>query len=1040
MPNPALLKRFNIPENTPEQDLIPLLITKEKEIIQRFFQDIPVNWKNNPSATFPVYYHAFYYDRTHSMDLYYKYRTDSNEIREVLKERRTDVNRTFITPYDHYQLLRNVHCKETLDESKQYANQLGELSSLGELFAEAQPKIMRDTDTYYLQSLIQVSSLLNSFLSQHYEKNSKFAISFLINRIDAVNRLFANYLLNLILNKQVDEKKELLKELFKNIDAQDQEVIPWLNVFFKDQILNSDFDRNLLIDEYIKLVKIKNPSPVNSFFQKLFGVNPDMVPSLDELLPSILKLEGNLWYEIESQELELRLKKIETYLLNSYISDGVMHNICLNLIREFKAQPKNQELARVLYLCCRQVYQKQHYLEQTKDYLNIINREIENKKIPVPAVTLAAIDNEKATANKAFELKMIPPSARTIYEMVKNEAQFIELAKLYDKPALIKLFNCIFIDDSLLEQHLTFFNSGFLQQIGLNEGDFPLMMLRKHYTEPNSVQNPIPLWEALLDSGIIMSSSFLAFAKNEELFAALKPIAKEFNNRNKIFQHPQRYKELCLALSVYCTLHTEVITGEQNLAPKLQRDSSVFWANELFMQITQILPQNADQKFDLQKAFEIADITMSPPNPTDLSIQKLAKSIPTTLLQNHTPGQNLSYAKELIRGCMLNYLKENRHSLTEEERNKVNLFHLVHIPTSVWAVCDIVKQTYSIALPEFLSHHQKVKLENAVLLAESKKRVFDPQKAIALFCGLRQNGSDTTEENISKDEIFLFAQSYLKYCQEQLAKNSFLEPDHKLAYTNYIQFWTNPIVAKICNTFGKIGNCIKNDTSKKDFFTKLESDWNELQQKMSSCFLNLTHVTEVQKVMFSTSNFISSHPDKYGRMAEDLFNDLKSLETFAKSKRPETASQYDEIKCNNAFKIIKKQCDLYKKHLKVIAQEKVNEHNAKRVERAKKKLDDFRTITQFENSPLASESLKLFNHDFAQYKEKYAQPSLESEQDKIEKRFWKRIAYALFSVGIYAIIRGMELGSLHFWKSHRVVIEDRLNDVMPLIETDCKIR
>ena len=115
------------------------------------------------------------------------------------------------------------------------------------------------------------------------------------------------------------------------------------------------------------------------------------------------------------------------------------------------------------------------------------------------------------------------------------------------------------IDGNQLDQHLSFIDSELAKKIGLQLDDFPLMALRKHYVDPNNQKDPLPLWEAVLDSGLIMQSTFLASANNEQLFAKLEQVGPQLIIRDKILQYPERYKELCLALAVYCTLHTRPI-------------------------------------------------------------------------------------------------------------------------------------------------------------------------------------------------------------------------------------------------------------------------------------------------------------------------------------------------------------------------------------------------------------------------------------------------------------------------------------------------
>ncbi|WP_058473356.1 hypothetical protein [Legionella quateirensis] len=1042
-----LLERFNIPQNTPLEEIRLLLVQKEKSIIENFFGNPNIAWEYDLSALKALKKITPWPGK--EMNSYYDSRQDSDEIKGILTERRKEIiAENFLTNYDDYQLIRTANDKKQLDEAKQLADQLSQLSALGELFVQANPDTSDvNKDTYYLSVLFRVLDTLRVELATHNQNQPSTPNPYLINRIDAVNRLLANYLLNIIITKRVDENKELLNQIFKAIGSQDQEILPWLSVFFKRELLVNSEGRDQLIEEFLKLSHIKYPTPIG---QKLLEIGGQkLTPAIDRALTDFLKIEANVWNDLASQAFEHKLQKYEAYLLNSHLSDWVMLNICKDLIAEAKKQPQHLELSRVLYLCCKRVYQDQHYLEQAHGYLALVNTDIENKSLP--ALSLAAMSDINMIVKKAFELGMVPPSAEIFYEMIKDADQFIAIISKYDKPSLIKLLSTIFIDGNQLDQHLSFIDSELANKIGLKLEDFPLMALRKHYEDPNNQKDPIPLWEAVLDSGIIMQSTFLASRNNEQLFGKFDQVGSQLIIRDKILQYPERYKELCLALAVYCTLHTKPIPGFLFTLPHLKRDQSVAWASKLFMAITSILPQNLEQKVELRKVLGLLGMTIDPPNQVYIDERDLVnKSIISSLDANaQKPGVNPTYTLELLRGIIFSYANESANvSLTPTQMNQLDLFPKCHLPTQFFQIMAAAKQVSSTAIPEFLPYTQKIKLLKTIAATETAKAFFSPFQALSNLAknlsGKKEKDSpETVEDKRTKQEqkeLFTFIQLYLEYCQQELTQNNQLENTEKHAYDNFVQYWTNPIIAKICETAGEMTQYLEKETDGiplldllDDKIRKQVEDWDVLKDKMRRCFLNLTDAAKIQSLIISVNQLIDTHSGQYAKLLMTLRDDLRSLEVFAKKQRPETISKFDQEKCFNAIKIIKEQCGLYQKHLNDITQEKQAAHNAERIQRAKNKLSDLHNMLKFDETKNPSEQLMEFNTQFELFKKRYAAADPVIEDEKANKRFWRRIGYALLTVGIYAIMRGTQLGTFQFWKSHKDVLRDKVEEASPMI-------
>lgn len=1030
-----LLAKFKIPSDTSLEEIKQLLVEKEKTIIQSFFGKSNIAWENDLSGMQALKIKPWL---STEMSSYYYSREDSEEIKKVLAERRIEIAAGhIISNYDDYQLLRDAHNKEQRHESKHLSDNLAQLFFLGELFVQANSDTQEvNKDTYYLSVLLRVLDILREELSAHDKTNSPKPI---LLRIDAVNHLLANHLLNIIISKQVDKHTELLDQTFKAIGSMDQEVLPWLAVFFKRELLKSNEDQDQLIEEFFKLSNIICPKSSEQLLLEMGG--QELKPAINKTLSEYFKLEGKIWYGIESLSLESKLQKIEAYLLNSHLSDWVMSNICMDLVSEAKKQPNHTELSRVLYLCCQRVYQDQSYLEQAHDYLNVVNHDIGEKQFPLPAVSVAATANINTAVEKAFELGVIPPSAKIFYEMIKEADKFAKIASTYDKSSLIKILSTIFIDGNQLEQHLSFIDSELAKKINLDANDFPLMALRKHYADPNSKSDPVQLWETVLDAGIIMQSTFLASAKNEALFENLQQLASQLISPDKILKYPERYRELSLALAVYCTLHTQAFDGFIFTLPRLEREESAVWASKLFMAITNLLPRNVEQKFEFGKALALLEMTIDPPNQIYIKQQNLASACSVAVLDAnaHQTSINSTYNLELLRGMFINYVNERSEMpLTKTQMNQMDMLPLCHLPAQLFQIIGSTNLGSSTAIPEFLPYPKKVKLLKTIATQQTMKTAFDSINSLMnsvanIFSENRnpQQERDDKRNNQKAKETFIFIQAYLEYCQQELAQNNQLEDAEKRAYNNYIQYWTNPLVAKICNTAAAMTQYLE----KQNFSDDLEkaNHWQLLRDNISRFFLDFTDATKVQSLIISVNQLIDAHSGEYAKLLKKIRDELRALEIYAKQQRPETVSKYDEEKCFQALKTIKAQCELYKKHLTSITQEEKHTDNVKRIQRANDKLADFQGMLEFDENQNHSEQLLAFNSKSQLFKQKYTNPDPDAAIEKANRQFWRRIAYAFLTAGIYAIVRGTHLGTCQFWKSHKAVFSETVEKTAPVI-------
>jgi hypothetical protein len=1032
-----LLKKFNIAENLSLEELKEVLVQKEKSIIAAFFSNSNMTWENDLSGMRALTKLTPWSGK--EMNSYYGSRQENDKIKSILTDRRREIiSENFLTFYDDYQIVRVADDKKQLDETKEFSEQLSQLSDLGALFAQANPDVSAIShDTYYLSILFRVLDVLRLEMTTHEQQHPSSPNPYLISRIDAVNRLLASYLLNLVMTKKVDEYKELIGQIFKAIGSQDQEVLPWLSVFFKRELLMNSEERDQLIKEFLKLSHLKWPTPIAQQLLEVGGQR--LTPAIDKALTEYLKHDANVWSDLANQRFEDRLKKIEAYLLNSYLSDWVMLNICMNLIAEAKSQPQHTELSRVVYLCCRRVYQDQHVLEQAYGYLSLVNRDIENKYYQPPALSVATISDINMASEKAFELNIIPPSTEIFYEMIKNPERLITLASTYDKASLIKLLSTIFIDGNQLEQHLTFIDSVLAQKMGLHIDDFPLMALRKHYVNSNNPNDPIPLWEAVLDSGMIMQSAFLAAYKNERLFAMLEQVGPELIDRDKICSYPERYKELCLALAVYCTLNTSISPGFLFIGPHLQRNESVAWASKLFMDITHLLPQNAAKKVELRKVLSLLGMTIEPPNQSYIEEDDLGSKLVVSALdaKAQKPGVNPTYTIELLCGIIFNYMNElSPESLTPAQVKRLDLFPKCHLPAQLFQIMAAAEQSSSTAIPEFLPYTQKIKILQTITAQEVAKAYMKPLQALYA----KPNETADKRLNQERKELFALIQLYLEYCQQELTQNNQLQNTEKRAYNNFVFYWTNPIVARVCERVDEMDKYLEKETDGILFFDFLDkktqkqvSDWTALKDKMRRCFLNVTNAAQIQLLILAVNPLIETHSGQYAKSLKALRVDLCSLEEHAKKYYPETVSKFDEEKCVNALKTIKEECEHYQKHLTGITRETPSMHNVERIQKANNKLSDLQNMLKFDESQIPSAQLIEFNRKFEAFKQKYVNPDPDIETENVNTRFWRRIAYALCSVGIYALVRGVHLGTFHFWKSHKEVLSDTIDEASEFI-------
>ena len=308
--------------------------------------------------------------------------------------------------------------------------------------------------------------------------------------------------------------------------------------------------------------------------------------------------------------------------------------------------------------------------------------------------------------------------------------------------------------------------------------------------------------------------------------------------------------------------------------------------------------------------------------------------------------------------------ESSKESLTPAQIDQLDLFPISHLPAQLFQIMGAAKQGSSTAIPEFLPYAQKIKLLKTIEAQRIIETTFlSPLQALmdlskSLSAKTEKNSQETEtnkRKNQERKKISAFIQLYLEYCQQELTQNNQLENTEKRAYDNFVQYWTNPIIAKICETAGEVTKYLENETEGVmllDFpdkkTRKQVQDWDALKDKMRHSFLNLTDAAKIQSLIISVNQLIEVHSGQYAKLLTALRDDLRSLEVYAKKQRPETVSKFDEEKCINAIKIIKNQCGLYQKHLNDITQEEQTAHNVEYIQRAKNKLFDLQNMLKFD--------------------------------------------------------------------------------------------
>jgi|GEM_PF-4039332 len=133
-----------------------------------------------------------------------------------------------------------------------------------------------------------------------------------------------------------------------------------------------------------------------------------------------------------------------------------------------------------------------------------------------------------------------------------------------------------------------------------------------------------------------------------------------------------------------------------------------------------------------------------------------------------------------------------------------------------------------------------------------------------------------------------------------------------------------------------------------------------------------------------------------------------------------TLSLYDKQKCQKVLQQLAQQCEWYKKHLLSRSGE-INNQKLNVLNEMIATVED-RTQQRPDNQIIK------FHQQFEHFSNTFKKTD-KTETSIADEKFKYRIIKALGTLGIYAVIRGYQLGTFKFWKSYKDVFKNNINQI-----------
>jgi hypothetical protein len=792
------------------QAALPTYAEQIQDFLQKQLENFKQGFLGQEQVVFPVDPNAA--DRVkpwsvQDLNVYYTSRTDKPLITKVLNRRRIlTINQHPFTEFDDYQLLRDLG-SDSADKRARLQIHLDKLHIISySCFAIG--KSSRPQRFYFLTIL----SILDYFRSLLPRSEDPTYSSETIIRIDAITEHVALFYLNVITQLQVDEEETMLKEMLKVFDNFDQEISPWLALYFRPTVLAENNSENKIILEFLKFHKLRHPESVLELIAKPFGGN------FEEVLVELLGAEKKLVQNFGSKTFAEKLKSIKKSLYTPKLSDWMATNILRVLVKESIIHGHEIEFSYIVFHFILRIRSHSCYLPHTKDYLNTILHDIKHNMTEkqhmvdtCPALYLSLnCDTKFKFQLAAKEINQYPPSSALFYakagisqpiadldqdeeKIPDSHLEAITQLKTFEPEKRRQYLTAIFSEYRYLNNHIEFLSTETVKELDLN-----VNALYQYYIKADPSTDIVKLWELFLDSHSIDENHFFSYHDNCKLFSYIQSQKNMLLDAQKIMQHPERYRRLALALDIFITAQGKI----DEMFSLLRNPGKIFllyftpsygttWARDFYADIIRLV------------AYPVENSTMNFANIVRFMNVPLDRRIPLNLDTIVTQATkyvidyyayhlelNANHINKLIFSFMKLYNTRELLSSREVAKTKAFPIQKLHPLCITWADLSLHKDYYALGIFEPVSRQldffEIVAKQSTLNLVNLMGSSFDRSFPRSIM--------GTSEQSLQSDDELIHSVAFQlnynsAYCNSRLQKGLSIDTEEQ----ELVAFQSKPV-------------------------------------------------------------------------------------------------------------------------------------------------------------------------------------------------------------------------------------------------------
>ncbi|PJD93937.1 MAG: hypothetical protein CK424_01395 [Legionella sp.] len=697
-----------------------------------------------------------------------------------------------VTIFDELQLTRETEATTKLKNASNTNEEWHKLQLLSD--AKVIVNSNESQTSYFFDALLHVLAIYKVQL------HTPTADVDLIFKIDNSLSYIADYFNDIILSDHLEENRVNIEEKLTQLGDLNQEIFPWLSVFFRRELLNLSIDDAKVdhhIDSFLKFHTFINKKSLEEMLSNLMGLSTKVT------YKQFLKAERQQLQCILDTDTKNALKNMTYYLRGSVTSPWIVEQLLMYI----KEQPHNAEVGFLSFQLIELVYRNPQLFMHSYDYLTGLkawdcqpnSTKIKKMQWDHPSYLIALLKHDPQrqieAIDLAFSMRVLPPSATFIYAMwQKHPKKTTAIIQHYQDhfPALLHdIWLHIFSNEEELVDQNQLLRANVHPSI--TKIYAPLFALRQaiEHSEPLPETWVITLWKGLLESGLLDMPRFLQSEKNQQVVTTLQNITDFAKNVPLTLAQT---KTLCTLLAVYRATQLEPHDTEPYTSysiffrpPTIEYKDESSWADHLYFQLLCTIAWSQN-RFDFDNIIRFLDIELNPPS-HPISIENLHETMVHDIQIRNSKHQNTNYnhQEKLLHSFLELYLEIlKRHNVTKKSYIS-SLFH--ELPSLALHIFDIGAIEQFVAIPCWLPSHaqqQIVTIMHTPFQQQSIAATFmSPIDIDELDESFLSRFNPKIQHSRTQNIGYFISQLYIAYCKQH---QNILDPNCR--YKKFVQLET----------------------------------------------------------------------------------------------------------------------------------------------------------------------------------------------------------------------------------------------------------